>query len=76
MTNVLPDSLTTEAVNPASARIDELDARGIVRVMNAADAGVARSRRLHCRQSQAASACPLNSATSAPSTSPCSSSIS
>ncbi len=33
--------LTTEAVNPASARIDELDAAGIVAVMNAEDAGVA-----------------------------------
>jgi len=33
--------LTTEAVNPASARIDELDAAGIVAVMNAADADVA-----------------------------------
>jgi N-acetylmuramic acid 6-phosphate etherase len=37
----LPESLTTEAVNPASARIDALDARGIVRVMNAEDAGIA-----------------------------------
>jgi N-acetylmuramic acid 6-phosphate etherase len=34
-------SLTTEAANPASARIDELDAAGIVQVMNAADAAVA-----------------------------------
>jgi N-acetylmuramic acid 6-phosphate etherase len=33
--------LTTEAVNPASARIDELDAAGIVAVMNAEDAEVA-----------------------------------
>jgi len=33
--------LTTEAANPASARIDELDAAGIVAVMNAEDAGVA-----------------------------------
>jgi N-acetylmuramic acid 6-phosphate etherase len=33
--------LTTEAINPASARIDELDAAGIVAVMNAEDAGVA-----------------------------------
>lgn len=33
--------LTTEAVNPASARIDELDAAGIVAVMNAEDAAVA-----------------------------------
>jgi N-acetylmuramic acid 6-phosphate etherase len=33
--------LTTEAVNPASARIDELDAAGIVAVMNAEDADVA-----------------------------------
>jgi N-acetylmuramic acid 6-phosphate etherase len=41
MTHLLPDSLTTEAVNPASAQIDELDARGIVQLMNAEDAGVA-----------------------------------
>ena len=41
MTHAVPDSLTTEAMNPASARIDELDARGIVRLMNAEDAGVA-----------------------------------
>ncbi len=41
MADVLPDSLTTEATNPASARIDELDAVGIVRLMNAEDAGVA-----------------------------------
>jgi len=34
-------NLTTEAVNPASARIDELDAAGIVAVMNAEDAAVA-----------------------------------
>jgi len=34
-------SLATEAANPASERIDELDAAGIVRVMNAEDAGVA-----------------------------------
>jgi N-acetylmuramic acid 6-phosphate etherase len=33
--------LTTEAVNPASARIDELDAAAIVAVMNAEDALVA-----------------------------------
>jgi N-acetylmuramic acid 6-phosphate etherase len=33
--------LTTEAVNPASAQIDELDAAGIVAVMNAEDAEVA-----------------------------------
>jgi N-acetylmuramic acid 6-phosphate etherase len=33
--------LTTEAVNPASSRIDELDAAGIVAVMNAEDAEVA-----------------------------------
>jgi len=33
--------LTTEAVNPASARIDELDAAGIGAVMNAEDAEVA-----------------------------------
>ena len=33
--------LTTEAINPASARIDELDAVGIVAVMSAEDAGVA-----------------------------------
>jgi N-acetylmuramic acid 6-phosphate etherase len=33
--------LTTESANPASARIDELDAAGIVAVMNAEDAGVA-----------------------------------
>ena len=33
--------LTTEAVNPASVRIDELDAAGIVAVMNAEDAEVA-----------------------------------
>jgi N-acetylmuramic acid 6-phosphate etherase len=33
--------LTTEAVNPASLRIDQLDAAGIVAVMNAEDAGVA-----------------------------------
>jgi N-acetylmuramic acid 6-phosphate etherase len=33
--------LTTEAVNPASAGIDELDAAGIVAVMNAEDAAVA-----------------------------------
>ena len=33
--------LTTEAINPASATIDELDAAGIVAVMNAEDAGVA-----------------------------------
>lgn len=37
----LPDLLTTEAPNPASTRIDELDALGIVRLMNAEDAGVA-----------------------------------
>ncbi|MFZ4637226.1 MAG: N-acetylmuramic acid 6-phosphate etherase [Pirellulales bacterium] len=36
-------SLTTEAANPASARIDELDAAGIVQVMNAADAAVAEA---------------------------------
>lgn len=41
MAGLLPDSLTTEAPNPASARIDELDALGIVRLMNAEDAGVA-----------------------------------
>ena len=41
MAHALPDSLTTEAVNPASTRIDELDARGIVRLMNEEDAGVA-----------------------------------
>ena len=35
------EHLTTEAVNPASARIDELDAAGIVAVMNAEDADVA-----------------------------------
>lgn len=39
----LPESLTTEAANPASARIDALDARGIVRVMNAEDAGIAEA---------------------------------
>ncbi len=33
--------LTTEAINPASSRIDELDAAGIVAVMNAEDAEVA-----------------------------------
>ena len=33
--------LTTEAVNSASSRIDELDAAGIVAVMNAEDAEVA-----------------------------------
>ena len=33
--------LTTEAVNPASVRIDQLDAAGIVAVMNAEDAEVA-----------------------------------
>jgi N-acetylmuramic acid 6-phosphate etherase len=43
MTSYLPGSLTTEAVNPASARIDELDARGIVGVMNAEDATVAEA---------------------------------
>jgi N-acetylmuramic acid 6-phosphate etherase len=37
----LPPSLTTEAVNPASARIDEMSALDIVRLMNAEDAGVA-----------------------------------
>ncbi len=36
-------SLTTEAANPTSARIDELDAAGIVQVMNAADAAVAEA---------------------------------
>jgi N-acetylmuramic acid 6-phosphate etherase len=36
-------SLTTEAANPASARIDELDAAGIVQVMNAEDAAVAEA---------------------------------
>jgi N-acetylmuramic acid 6-phosphate etherase len=41
MAHALPTSLTTEAANPASARIDELDAPGIVRLMNAEDAGVA-----------------------------------
>lgn len=33
--------MTTEAVNPASAKIDTLSALGIVRLMNAEDAGVA-----------------------------------
>jgi N-acetylmuramic acid 6-phosphate etherase len=37
----LPHSLTTEAANPASAGIDSLDAHGIVRIMNAEDAGLA-----------------------------------
>jgi len=37
----LPPSLTTEAVNPASARIDEASPLEIVRLMNAEDAGVA-----------------------------------
>jgi N-acetylmuramic acid 6-phosphate etherase len=37
----LPPSLTTEAVNPASVRIDELSSLEIVRLMNAEDAGVA-----------------------------------
>jgi N-acetylmuramic acid 6-phosphate etherase len=37
----LPPSLTTEAVNPASARIDELSPLEIVRLMNAEDAAVA-----------------------------------
>jgi N-acetylmuramic acid 6-phosphate etherase len=37
----LPPSLTTEAVNPASVRIDELSPLEIVRLMNAEDAGVA-----------------------------------
>ncbi|MFM7205743.1 MAG: N-acetylmuramic acid 6-phosphate etherase [Planctomycetaceae bacterium] len=43
MTSSTPslERLTTEAVNPASARIDELDAAGIVAVMNAEDAAVA-----------------------------------
>ena len=36
--------LTTEAVNPASARIDELDAAGIVAVMNAEDAERANNK--------------------------------
>ena len=50
MAHVLPSSLTTEAANPASARIDELDAPGIVRLMNAEDAGVAAavSNRVWC----------------------------
>ena len=37
----LPSSLATEAVNPASAKIDELDPLGLVRLMNAEDARVA-----------------------------------
>ena len=37
----LPTTLATEAVNPASARIDELDPLGLVRLINAEDAGVA-----------------------------------
>jgi len=37
----LPTTLATEAVNPASARIDELDPLALVRLINAEDAGVA-----------------------------------
>ncbi|MDA0254416.1 MAG: N-acetylmuramic acid 6-phosphate etherase [Planctomycetota bacterium] len=37
----LPTTLATEAVNPASARIDECDPLGLVRLINAEDAGVA-----------------------------------
>ena len=37
----LPATLATEAINPASARIDELDPLGLVRLMNAEDARVA-----------------------------------
>lgn len=39
----LPTTLATEAVNPASARIDQLDPLGLVRLMNAEDATVARA---------------------------------
>ena len=37
----LSQSLATEAINPASAKIDELDPLGFVRLMNAEDARVA-----------------------------------
>lgn len=40
-----PGGLTTESINDASAEIDRLDAAGVVRLMNAEDAGVAEAVR-------------------------------